>query len=149
MRIYDVTLLTIFFIYSTDIHDQHIANESNLRQMEIESNERKYRLLAEAIPQIVFTFSPGTGVTYANEKWESYSGCEFEKTQGFGFMAQVHPEDRQKLQLPDLLPHETAGIIWQSEIRLLGRDEQYRWFLVKCISVDELDTGDVRWFGTW
>ncbi|KAI8137177.1 hypothetical protein BJV82DRAFT_362248 [Fennellomyces sp. T-0311] len=132
----------------TDVHDQHIAKESNLRQMEIESNERKYRLLAEAIPQIVFTFSPGTGVTYANEKWTSYSGLEFDRTKGFGFMSQVHPDDRHKLQLPDLLPHRTAGIIWQSEIRLSSHEEEYRWFLVKSISVDELDTGDVRWFGT-
>ncbi|KAI9265046.1 hypothetical protein BDA99DRAFT_41153 [Phascolomyces articulosus] len=132
----------------TDVHDQHIAKESTIRQMEIESNERKYRLLAEAIPQIVFTFSPGTGVTYANEKWESYSGLEFDRTKGFGFMSQVHPDDRHKLQLPDLLPRKTAGVIWQSEIRLSGHEGEYRWFLVKSISVDELDTGDVRWFGT-
>ncbi|KAI9479525.1 hypothetical protein BDB00DRAFT_858694 [Zychaea mexicana] len=132
----------------TDVHDQHIAKESNLRQMEIESNERKYRLLAEAIPQIVFTFCPGIGVTYANEKWESYSGLDFDRTKGFGFMSQVHPDDRHKLQLPELLPHQTAGIIWQREIRLLGHEGKYRWFLVKSISVDELDTGDVRWFGT-
>lgn len=134
---------------STDVHDQRIAKESSLRQLEIESSERKYRLLAEAIPQIVFTFTPGTGVTYANEKWESYSGLDFERSKGFGFMSQVHPDDRHKLQLPDLVPHQTAGVIWHSEIRLLSAEEEYRWFLVKCISVDELDTGDVRWFGTW
>ncbi|KAJ8659418.1 hypothetical protein O0I10_004781 [Lichtheimia ornata] len=74
----------------TDVHDQH----STIRQMEIESNERKYRLLAEAIPQIVFTFSPGVGVTYANEKWECYSGFDFDRTKGFGFMSQVHADDR-------------------------------------------------------
>lgn len=136
-------LISLFI--STDVHDQH----STMRQMEIESNERKYRLLAEAIPQIVFTFSPGVGVTYANEKWECYSGADFDRTKGFGFMSQVHADDRQRLQLPDLAPHKTAGIIWQSEIRLLSKEGEYRWFLVKCISVDELDTGNVRWFGTW
>ncbi|KAI9484104.1 MAG: succinate dehydrogenase iron-sulfur subunit, partial [Benjaminiella poitrasii] len=133
----------------TDVHDQHVAKESNLRQVETESNERKYRLLAEAIPQIVFTFSPGAGLTYANGKWETYSGRSFEQTMGLGFMSCVHPEDRAKLQLPDLaaLPNR-AGISWQSEIRLLNVQEEYKWFLVKCVSVDELDTGDVRWFGT-
>lgn len=117
--------------------------------MEIESNERKYRLLAEAIPQIVFTFSPGIGLTYANGKWESYSNQSFERTKGFGFMSQVHPDDRHLLQLPDLSPDKTAGVSWHTEIRLLGSDNTYRWFLVKCISVDELETGEVRWFGTW
>lgn len=133
----------------TDVHDQHVAKESNLRQVEIESNERKYRLLAEAIPQIVFTFSPGAGLTYTNGKWSNYSGKSFEQTMGLGFMSCVHPEDRAKLQLPDLpaLPNR-AGISWQSEIRLLSVHEEYKWFLVKCVSVDELETGDVRWFGT-
>ncbi|KAI8642129.1 hypothetical protein BD408DRAFT_443799 [Parasitella parasitica] len=133
----------------TDVHDQHVAKETNLRQVEIESNERKYRLLAEAIPQIVFTFSPGAGLTYANGKWSNYAGKSFEQTMGLGFMSCVHPEDRAKLQLPDLpaLPNK-AGISWQSEIRLLSAHDEYRWFLVKCVSVDELETGDVRWFGT-
>ncbi|KAK4514915.1 uncharacterized protein ATC70_002522 [Mucor velutinosus] len=133
----------------TDVHDQHVAKESSLRQVEIESNERKYRLLAEAIPQIVFTFSPGAGLTYTNGKWSQYAGKSFEQTMGLGFMSGVHPEDRAKLQLPDLpaLPNR-AGVSWQSEIRLLSAHEEYRWFLVKCVSVDELETGDVRWFGT-
>lgn len=141
--------LLICFVFSTDVHDQHVAKESSLRQVEIESNERKYRLLAEAIPQIVFTFSPSAGLTYTNGKWSSYSGKSFEQTMGLGFMSCVHPEDRSKLQLPDLPPlTNKAGISWQSEVRLLDVNEDYKWFLVKCVSVDELDTGDVRWFGT-
>ncbi|KAI8885290.1 hypothetical protein K501DRAFT_284371 [Backusella circina FSU 941] len=130
----------------TDVHDQHVAKESNLRQVEIESNERKYRLLAEAIPQIVFTFSPSVGLTYANGNWHIYSGQSFEQTMGLGFMSSVHKEDRSKLQLPDLA--NKAGISWQTEVRLLSGQGEYKWFLVKCVSVDELDTGDVRWFGT-
>ncbi|KAI9249067.1 succinate dehydrogenase iron-sulfur subunit, partial [Helicostylum pulchrum] len=133
----------------TDVHDQHVAKESNLRQVETESNERKYRLLAEAIPQIVFTFSPGAGLTYTNGKWSSYSGKSFNQTRGLGFMSCVHPEDRSKLQLPDFPPFlDKAGISWQSEVRLLSVEDEYKWFLVKCVSVDELDTGEVRWFGT-
>lgn len=65
-------------------------------------------------------------------------------------MSAVHQEDRSKLQLPDLPPLlNKAGISWQSEVRLLSAEDEYKWFLVKCVSVDELDTGDVRWFGTW
>jgi PAS domain-containing protein len=104
-------------------------------------------LLAEAIPQIVFTFSPAVGLTYANGKWHSYSGQSFEQTMGLGFMSCVHKEDRSKLQLPDLA--NKAGISWQTEVRLLSGQNEYKWFLLKCVSVDELDTGDVRWFGTW
>ncbi|KAI8070952.1 hypothetical protein BC940DRAFT_294837 [Gongronella butleri] len=132
----------------TDVHDQQLAQENHVRQREIQSNERKYRLLAEAIPQIVFTFSPKVGLTYANEKWSNFSGQPFEATAGLGFMSQVHPEDRMKLQLPDLSPEKTVGVTWHTEIRLMDVNGQYCWFLVKCISVDELAAGEVRWFGT-
>ncbi|CAO3697251.1 unnamed protein product [Rhizopus stolonifer] len=134
----------------TDIHDQKVAKEGNMRQLEIENNERKYRLLAEVIPQIVFTFSPSAGLTYTNGKWVSYSGKSSDQTMGLGFMSCVHPEDRAKLQLPDIhVPQQNkAGISWQTEIRLLSYKDEYKWFLVKCVSVEEMDTGGVRWFGT-
>lgn len=128
-----------------------MAKESNMRQLEIENNEKKYRLLAEVIPQIVFTFSPSAGLTYTNGKWASYSGKSSDQTMGLGFMSCVHPEDRAKLQLPDIpVPQQNeAGISWQTEVRLLSYKDEYKWFLVKCVSVEEMDTSGVRWFGTW
>ncbi|KAI9246532.1 hypothetical protein BY458DRAFT_77041 [Sporodiniella umbellata] len=133
----------------TDTHDQKVAKESNMRQLEIENNEKKYRLLAEAIPQIVFTFSPNVGLTYTNGKWASYSGKSSEQTMRLGFMSCVHPEDRAKLQLPTTSNQTNeAGISWQTEVRLLSYKDEYKWFLIKCVSVEEIDTNGVRWFGT-
>jgi len=57
-----------------DIHDQKLAEQRQSRQLHIEANEKKYRLLAEAIPQIVFTATPKDGITYVNNKWFAYSG---------------------------------------------------------------------------
>ncbi|KAJ2963624.1 hypothetical protein NQZ79_g1403 [Umbelopsis isabellina] len=132
----------------TDIHDEQIAKEYTIRQMEIEHNERKYRLLAETIPQLVFTFSPEFGITYANQKWESYSGQPLEDTKGLAFMEQVHAEDRYKLRLPDLPDEGDVGVSWQEEVRLRSKDDEYRWFLIKCISVQQDEIPDARWFGT-
>ncbi|KAG2175702.1 hypothetical protein INT43_001349 [Umbelopsis isabellina] len=132
----------------TDIHDEQIAKEYTIRQMETEHNERKYRLLAETIPQLVFTFSPEFGITYANQKWESYSGQPLEDTKGLAFMEQVHAEDRYKLRLPDLPDEGDVGVSWQEEVRLRSKDDEYRWFLIKCISVQQNEIPDARWFGT-
>jgi PAS domain S-box-containing protein len=134
---------------STDIHDEQVAKELSTRQLEIEHNERKYRLLAETIPQLVFTFSPEFGVTYANQKWEDYSGKPLNGAQGLAFMAQVHSEDRHKLRLPDLPENDSSGVCWQEEVRLQSKEGNYRWFLIKCISVQQNEIADARWFGTW
>ncbi|KAI8577007.1 hypothetical protein K450DRAFT_253934 [Umbelopsis ramanniana AG] len=130
----------------TDIHDERVAKELSIRQLEIEHNERKYRLLAETIPQLVFTFSPEFGITYANQKWEDYSGKPLDCAKGLAFMAQVHSEDRHKLRLPEV--GEDESVSWQEEIRLLGKDGEYRWFLIKCNSVHQDEIPDARWFGT-
>ncbi|KAF9980088.1 hypothetical protein BGZ75_008831, partial [Mortierella antarctica] len=163
-----------WFGTSTDIHDQKLAEIQLNRQVELELNEKKYRLLAEAIPQIVFTASPHIGLTFANAKWFTYSGQVFEQASGLGFMDHVHPEDRAKCFLPTHLSEGTGSppaaadsetgykqstspgvafgqglgeVSYQTEMRLLRKDGKYRWFLVKCISVEVVEQGR-KWFGT-
>ncbi|KAK1832159.1 hypothetical protein QBC39DRAFT_257326 [Podospora conica] len=83
-----------------DIHDQHIAELRAARQEEIEASEAKHRLLANLIPQIIFTATEDEGITFANEQWLSYTGQSFEDVLGLGFMNYVHPDDLAKCQVP-------------------------------------------------
>ncbi|KAG0327864.1 hypothetical protein BG000_000753 [Podila horticola] len=163
-----------WFGTSTDIHDQKLAELQLNRQVELEVNEKKYRLLAEAIPQIVFTAAPQIGLTFANAKWFTYSGQVFEQACGLGFMDHVHPEDRAKCFLPTnisegsgspplmsesdpMFKHSTTPgtstsqnpgeASYQTELRLKRKDGKFRWFLVKCISVEVVEQGR-KWFGT-
>ncbi|KAG0240211.1 hypothetical protein BGW41_007116 [Actinomortierella wolfii] len=192
-----------WFGTSTDIHDQKLAELQLNRQIELELSEKKYRLLAEAIPQIVFTATPHVGLTYANAKWYTYSGQIYEQAYGLGFLDQVHPEDRAKCFLPNIIAEDNDGpfprpanfdfgdtnsedtnsstrkgsetptgsanlkspgyrhstspggvfgqspgdVSYQTEIRLKRKDGKFRWFLVKCISVEDGEQGR-KWFGT-
>ncbi|KAK3344033.1 hypothetical protein B0T25DRAFT_315577 [Lasiosphaeria hispida] len=83
-----------------DIHDQHIAELRAARQEEIEASEAKHRLLANLIPQIIFTATEDEGITFANEQWLSYTGQSFEDVLGLGFMDFVHPDDLAKCRVP-------------------------------------------------
>lgn len=83
-----------------DIHDQHIAELRAARQEEIEASEAKHRLLANLIPQIIFTATEDEGITFANEQWLSYTGQSFEDSLGLGFMDYVHPDDLAKCRVP-------------------------------------------------
>ncbi|PHH68904.1 hypothetical protein CDD82_193 [Ophiocordyceps australis] len=83
-----------------DIHDQHIAELRAARQEEVEASEAKHRLLANLIPQIIFTATEDEGITFANEQWLSYTGQSFEGSLNLGFMDYVHPEDLAKCRIP-------------------------------------------------
>ena len=83
-----------------DIHDQHIAEAKAARQERTEASEAKHRLLANLIPQIIFTATEDEGVTFANEQWLSYTGQDFNNVLGVGFMGYVHPDDLAKCRIP-------------------------------------------------
>ena len=83
-----------------DIHDQHIAELRAARQEEIEASEAKHRLLANLIPQIIFTATEDEGITFANEQWLSYTGQSFDASLNLGFMDYVHPDDLAKCRIP-------------------------------------------------
>ncbi|KAI1761700.1 hypothetical protein GGR53DRAFT_459877 [Hypoxylon sp. FL1150] len=83
-----------------DIHEQRIAEMAALRQEEMEVSETKHRLLANLIPQIIFTATESDGITFANEQWLSYTGQSEQGALGLGFIDFVHPDDLAKCQLP-------------------------------------------------
>lgn len=84
----------------TDIHEQTMAELKVVRQQEIEASEAKHRLLANLIPQIIFTATEDEGITFSNEQWLSYTGQVEEDALGLGFMDYVHPDDLAKCQIP-------------------------------------------------
>lgn len=84
-----------------DIHDQHIAKLKAVHQHEIETSEAKHRLLANLIPQIIFTATEEDGITFANEQWFSYTGQSSESSLGLGFIDFVHPDDLAKCRIPN------------------------------------------------
>ncbi|KAJ2997430.1 hypothetical protein NUW58_g652 [Xylaria curta] len=83
-----------------DIHDQKIAEFMALRQAEVEASEAKHRLLANLIPQIIFTATESDGITFANEQWLAYTGQSEDGPLGNGFMDYVHPEDLARCRVP-------------------------------------------------
>ncbi|KAK0389755.1 hypothetical protein NLU13_3328 [Sarocladium strictum] len=87
-----------------DIHDQHIAELKAARQEEIAASDAKHRLLANLIPQIIFTATEEDGITFANEQWLSYTGQSLPDSLGLGFMDFVHPEDLARCRIPAQRP---------------------------------------------
>ncbi|KAL7941704.1 hypothetical protein V8C42DRAFT_175627 [Trichoderma barbatum] len=93
-----------------DIHEQRIAEIKAARQQEVEASEAKHRLLANLIPQIIFTATEEDGVTFANEQWLSYTGQSFDDALRLGFMDFVHPEDLARCRIPASQPASSPSL---------------------------------------
>ena len=110
------------------------------------ASERRYRQLAESIPQIVWRALPDGQLEYWNHRWFEYTGGE-EGMSSEQAWAYVHPDDRGKCTA-SWDASRSGGATFQCEIRLLRADGTYRWHLRRALPERSRDGEIVAWLGT-
>ena len=113
----------------------------------LRESEQDFRVLAEAVPQIVWTTDPDGKNTYFNQQWVDYTGMTLEESRGDGWNEPFHPDDRQRAW--DAWQRATReDAPYSLECRLRRADGAYRWWLVR--GAPQRDAGGtiVKWFGT-
>lgn len=113
-----------------------------------DSADRRYRNLAEAIPQIVWTADSFGSLTYCNRRWVEYTGRPVAAAEGQGWLALMHPDDVTEYQRTWHRALITQADC-EAKFRLKRKDNTYRWHL--CRAVPERDDfGRVTtWLGTF
>jgi PAS domain S-box-containing protein len=111
------------------------------------ANEQRYRNLAEAIPEIVWTADARGEMTYFNARWCEYTGQGLEQARGRGWQMVIFPEDADRLKQTWRAGLERRQV-FDMEGRLRRHDGESRWHV--CRAVPELCDGHiVAWLGTW
>lgn len=116
-------------------------------QAAVATSEKEFRLLAEAMPQIVWITRADGWNIYFNQQWVEYTGLTLEESYGHGWNKPFHPDDQQR-----------AWDAWQNavnnngayslECRLRRADGEYRWWLVRGAPVLNERGSIEKWFGT-
>ena len=96
------------------------------------ASEERFRGLAELAPDILFTGSLNGNVDYLSPRFFDYTGLPH-ATRGHEPYAAVHPEDVSRLVVK---ADATRDRPIQTQVRILGRDGEYRWFTVRVRVVD-------------
>ncbi|BAC89180.1 PAS domain-containing sensor histidine kinase [Gloeobacter violaceus] len=112
-----------------------------------EQSEERYRLLIEAIPQLVWTTTADGRCDYLSQQWVHYTGIPEAEQLGMGWLAAVHPEDRPRASACWLAAVADRAI-YDLEYRLRAADGSYRWFKTRGRPVRDAGGRIVRWFGT-
>ncbi|MEH2342903.1 MAG: PAS domain-containing protein [Nostoc sp.] len=128
----------------------NVQDISDRKQVEDElrQSEERYRYLAEAIPQLVWTCDASGSCDYANQRLCDYTGLSLEQILGQGWISGVHPDDRQAAQS---LWNNTVdcGSSYRHEYRFKrASDRSYRWHLVLGMPLKDQRGQVVKWFGT-
>ena len=108
--------------------------------------EARFRILAEAIPEIVWTATPDQGVDYCNQRLLDLTGLKAEQFLGWNWKNVLHPDD-----LPVALQnwdkaHQTGKPL-DAEYRYRMANGNYRWYLVRANPLRDASGSILKWFG--
>ena len=125
---------------------QDITERNNVEEA-LRNSENEFRLLAEAMPQIVWITRADGWNTYFNQQWVNYTGLTLEESYGHGWNKPFHPDDQQRAW--DAWQHAVnSNGIYSLECRLRRADGEYKWWLIRGVPVIDLNGNILKWFGT-
>jgi len=124
-----------------DIDNRKLAEEA------VAQSARRFRQLADSMPQIVWTATADGYVDYYNKQWYLLIGEENQ----FGdesFLMHVHPDDKERC-IESWHEVVRTGEPYEIEFRFrVKHANAYGWFLVRALPIKN-DTGQIiKWFGT-
>jgi len=90
----------------------------------------RFENLLELSPQVVWFGRSDGQITYFNPYWYEYTGLSEKKALGDGWIAAIHPEDRERV-VESWRAAVKEGSDYEVELRLRGRDDGYCWFLAR------------------
>lgn len=112
----------------------------------LRESEARFRGLAEAVPEILFTTTADGTCDFASPTLVNYTGITAEQLLGFGWMAALHPDDAESTA--SLWGHSVkTGERFEMEYRLRRRDGAYRWFIARATPLRDEAGRIVKWFG--
>ena len=112
----------------------------------VRQSERRFRDLAESLPQFIWITDRHGDKTYCNQRYLDYMGLANDESMEWKWLSCIHPEDRS----PVLEAWKQAIALskpYAKEYRLKRHDGEYRHFLAQGIPIYNESGGVDRWLG--
>jgi PAS domain S-box-containing protein len=123
---------------AVDIHDARMRGAERAES---------FRVVADGIPEILWTACPDGGRDWYNERWYEYTGQTAEEAAGWGWAMVNHRDDLEHV-IERWNASVASGEPFEVEARIRRHDGEYRWFLTRASAVRDANGAIVRWCGT-
>ncbi len=123
-----------------------VTEERNFQQQLLE-REEKFRLLADSMPQHIWTSDPEGNLNYFNQSVYDYSGLTPEQIKKNGWIQIVHPDDSEE-NFKQWTHAIQTGEDFLFEHRFRKHNGEYRWQLSRAIPQRDKNGSIKMWVGT-
>jgi formate hydrogenlyase transcriptional activator len=131
-----------WYATATDIDDRKRVEET-LRQ-----SEQELRTITETIRQPITVLAADGTLLYANRIALDRSGLTMDEAKDGGFLKRVCHRDDFDRTVAERNAGLSGGLPFDSEMRVLFKDGQYRWQLVQYNPLKDESGQIIRWYGT-
>jgi len=128
-------------IIATEVTSQALLNK------QVKESERRFRLLADSMPQHIWTSDTEGNLNYFNQSVFDYSGLSVEQIKLEGWIQIVHPDDRDR-NIIEWMRSISTGKDFLLEHRFRKRTGEYRWQLSRAIPQRDENGKIQMWVGT-
>lgn len=106
----------------------------------LRENEKRFRNLANSAPVMIVASGPDGRASFFNKTWLDFTGRTCEQELGYGWIENVHPEDRDRTRASYAASFAAQGAC-NLEYRLQRADGEYRF--VMCSGVPHFEPNGV------
>jgi len=125
----------------------HDITNRKLAEQKLQESEAQFRILTEAMPQIVWSADKSGKADFYNRQIYDFSGIDKDKADKIDWALTIHPGDISEFRTKWSEAVE-SGKIFSMEQRLRRADGQYRWHLTRGVPVLNSSGDIIRWIGT-
>jgi PAS domain S-box-containing protein len=122
--------------------------ERKRQEEALRAGEQRWRTMAEALPNLVWTDLPDGRCDWLSSQWGKYTGIPEQELLGLRWLDTViHPDDRERtLACWQAACADEAD--YDLEYRIRRYDGEYHWFKTRGVPVRNEQGKIVYWFGT-
>lgn len=124
-----------------DVTEQKRAEEA------LRASEARFRQMADAMPQLVWTATPEGTVDYYNRRVGEFEGFERHVDDAWHWSPVLHPEDAER-SVQVWRQAIATGEPYEIEHRVRRKDGAYRWYLSRGEAARDASGRIVKWYGT-